>query len=763
MKIITMKSLLAPSILALMAVATPARANASPVLEQLAAHNVVWDSPSADMHGSMPVGNGDLAANFWVEPSGDLVFYLSKSDSWDGDQELLKLGRVRIRLDKPFLRDGRPFRQELDLARGCIVVESGTGDDKTTVDFWIDANRPVVNVDIKGTEAFTAQVSLEHWPKETYSNKPMLKSDTAKTNAEAAPGALRGDTILPAEGNTIRWYYRNTTSIFADTLKNQHLGHAVGKFHDPLLNLTFGGLIAGKGLVTKDDKTLATVAPVKSLDIRIHALTAQTPEPAAWVSQLDALRATNDKVASAEARPAHEQWWKDFWTRSWIFPEGTEEAKSVGRAYALQRWIQAGAGRGAYPIKFNGSLFTVDGFMEKKGVIDEFGPDWRRWGGPYWFQNTREPYWAMLNSGDYDQMEPLWKMYREAVPLLKERTKTYFNHDGIFCSETMHPWGLNKQGDFGYDNKAFYPKSAFIRLYWDSGLELSQMMLDRYAHAPSEDFAKTTMVPIADEVVNFYEQHYPKPEPGKARFTPAMSLETWHTAEDPLPVIVGLRTVLTRLLALPDSLSTPEQRAKWSRFLAELPETPMAEENGKKWILPARTFSNKRNSENPELYAVFPYRAYGLGKPDLETALETWNRRLIKATGGWRQDSIQAALLGLTEEAKGYVVTNATNPTPIGPKPHKPSRFPAFWGPNFDGTPDQCQGSVTLIALQRMLMQCDGDMIRLVPAWPKDWNASFKLHAPKNTTVEGRVENGELLDLKVTPESRRKDVVIGAE
>jgi len=689
------------------------------------------------MHGSMPIGNGDLAANFWVEPSGDLVFYLSKSDSWDADQELLKLGRVRIRLDKPFVRDGRPFRQELDLARGCIVVESGVGDDKTTVNFWIDANRPVVNVDIKSGAAFTAQVTLETW---------------------------RDDTILPPKGNAIRWYHRNTTSIFPKTLKDQHLGQAVGKFHDPLLNLTFGGLIAGEGLVSKDDKTLATAAPVKSLGVRIHALTAQTPEAIAWVSQLDTLRAANDQVAASEARPAHEQWWSDFWTRSWIFPEGTEEAKAVGRAYALQRWIQAGAGRGAYPIKFNGSLFTVDGmdFNKKKGEWSDTGPDWRKWGGCYWFQNTRFPYWAMLYSGDYDQMEPLWKMYREAMPVLKERTKTYFNHDGIYCSETMHPWGLNRQSDFGKNNKEFIPANAFMRWNWDSGLELSQMMLDRYAHAPSEEFAKTTLVPIADEVVTFYEQHYPKPEAGKARFAPSMSLETHHTAEDPLPVIVGLRTVLGRLLELPESLTTPEQRKNWSRFLAELPEAPMAEENGKRWLLPARTYSERRNSENPELYAVFPYRAYGLGKPDLETALETWNRRIVKNTGGWRQDPIQAALLGLTDDAKKDVITNVANSTSHLVLP-KPSRFPAFWGPNMNALPDQDHGSVTLIALQRMLMQCDGDTIRLAPAWPKDWNANFKLHAPKNTTVEGRVENGKVSDLKVTPESRRKDVIIEAE
>ncbi len=188
----------------------------------------------------------------------------------------------------------------------------------------------------------------------------------------------------------------------------------------------------------------------------------------------------------------------------------------------------------------------------------------------------------------------------------------------------------------------------------------------------------------------------------------------------------------------------------------------MAEENGKRWLLPARTYSERRNSENPELYAVFPYRAYGLGKPDLETALETWNRRIVKATGGWRQDPIQAALLGLTDDAKKDLVTNIANSTSHLVLP-KPSRFPAFWGPNMNAFPDQDHGSVTMIALQRMLMQCEGDMIRLAPAWPKDWNANFKLHAPKNTIVEGRMENGKVTDLKVTPESRRKDVVFGAE
>jgi hypothetical protein len=63
-------------------------------------------------------------------------------------------------------------------------------------------------------------------------------------------------------------------------------------------------------------------------------------------------------------------------------------------------------------------------------------------------------------------------------------------------------------------------------------------------------------------------------------------------------------------------------------------------------------------------------------------------------------------------------------------------------------------------ALQWMLMQCDGKRIQLLPAWPADWDAEFKLRAPDETIVEGSVHDGKLSDLKVTPASRQKDVVI---
>ena len=65
-----------------------------------------------------------------------------------------------------------------------------------------------------------------------------------------------------------------------------------------------------------------------------------------------------------------------------------------------------------------------------------------------------------------------------------------------------------------------------------------------------------------------------------------------------------------------------------------------------------------------------------------------------------------------------------------------------------------------MIGLQEMLMQTDDKKILLFPAWPKDKDVHFKLHAPYNTTVEAEVKEGKLIMLKVVPESRKGDVTV---
>ena len=65
-----------------------------------------------------------------------------------------------------------------------------------------------------------------------------------------------------------------------------------------------------------------------------------------------------------------------------------------------------------------------------------------------------------------------------------------------------------------------------------------------------------------------------------------------------------------------------------------------------------------------------------------------------------------------------------------------------------------------MIGLQEMLMRTIGDDIHLFPAWPKEWDVDFKLHAPNNTSVECSFENGKITSLRIIPESRSKDVQV---
>src|SRR5512140_1140945 len=85
-------------------------------------YNVVWDSPSENHHGSMPLGNGDIALNAWMTRDGDLHFYISKTDAWDDNARLVKVGKIRLHFEPDPVTSGTIFRQELKLNQGCVEV-----------------------------------------------------------------------------------------------------------------------------------------------------------------------------------------------------------------------------------------------------------------------------------------------------------------------------------------------------------------------------------------------------------------------------------------------------------------------------------------------------------------------------------------------------------------------------------------------------------------------------------------------------------------
>ena len=213
--------------------------------------------------------------------------------------------------------------------------------------------------------------------------------------------------------------------------------------------------------------------------------------------------------------------------------------------------------------------------------------------------------------------------------------------------------------------------------------------------------------------------------------------------------------MLRRLLELGSDYLTADKRQHWQVVLGRIPPMNYREREGRRTISPAHDWERISNCELPQLYPVFPWGQFGLGKPDLQAAIDTWRHGVDRPSQrgyvSWHQDSIFCARLGLTDEAAALTVKKLGDAD---------RRFPTFWGPGHDWVPDHNWGGSGMIGLQEMLMQTDGAVIRLLPAWPATWDADFKLHAPHETTVEGRVRGGRIEELRVTPEERRKDVVV---
>ena len=745
--------------------AAAANAKANPAVEAaLAPYNVVWDSPSKDAHGSMPLGNGDVGINAWIEETGDLVFYVSKTDAWDENARLCKIGRVRVKFDPPLTpKDG--FRQELKLRDGVIQIESKIQNQPAKISLWVDADQPVVRVDAEAAVPVRCRAEVELWrlrerpldPQEDYGY-----GDDKNPIAVASKLTVLPDVVAATSAPQVVWYHRNTRSLYPVCLQVQHLEALKGKFTDPLLNLTFGAGLRGVDMVKDGEKSIKSSKPSKRQQLAVTVLAERTATPEAWLKNLEKVEKAALQPGFDQARLTTAAWWQAFWNRSWVFVEENADAAKTGTAptapsrvtqgYVLQRFMNAGSGRGGSPIKFNGSIFCVEKVPGASPTTADGDPDWRNWGGSYWFQNTRLSYWPMLASGDFDMLDPWFRMYRDALPLSKARMQEIYKFtDAASFQETMNFWGMPNNRDYGWTHGGPEPGNVCIHRYWSGGMELTAFMLDLYDFKQDPKFAKDTLVPLADPIIAFYDQYWKKRDPnGKIIFDPAQSLEAMPWTINPMPEVAGLRFILPRLLALPQTLTTEAQRTRWARMLKEMPPLPVAEVKGVKLLRPSAQ-SGVEASENPELYAVFPYRLFGVGKPDLELARTTYDKRFSRNNFGWCQDSIQAACLGLGEEAAKQVAERAK-------RINGSHRFPAMWT-GFDSIPDQDHGVNILTTLHNMLLQSDGNKIYVLPAWPKNWNVSFKLHAPSNTTVEGVVKAGKLEKLIVTPASRTKDVV----
>lgn len=697
-------------------------------------HDYTWTSQSKNSSESMPVGGHDIGLNVWVE-NGDLLIYMCQSGWLDENNTLLKAGRLRLRFSDNVLA-GSDFRQNLEVSTGLMTISCAD----MSINIWSDATSPDIYIQVDGKKKRHATLSYESW---------RTKDEVVPPDArmQCAYKWLSGDCMMYADSvspsaHSVKFSHVNRQeTIFDRTVAIEGLDPIKASLYNPLAGLEMKGEMSvpalkytgiSKGKYIDTDFTAWNYeGDAKKFDVHVR-LTSYPDAPAAA-----------RKPADSRLRTAY--WWADFWSRSHIYlpraesnlsePEPTDSAAVILRNYDLMRFMLGCNASGRWVTKFNGGLFTFD-----PSLVDpsrKFTPDYRCWGGgTQTAQNQRLVYWPMVKSGDLQMLRVQLDAYKRMLGNATARTRFYWGHDGASFTEQMECFGLPNPAEYGEHapgQDRGVESNAWLEYLWDTSLEFCMMALEanKYQNMDIADYEE-----LIWQCLLFFDEHYqyealklgklPLAEGDKLVIYPGAGAETHKMAYNPCSTVAALQVVGQAWVDYATKVGKPaDVIAKAKTLVSHVPEIPFRYIDGHKVIAPAVAWARINNVETTQMYPVFPWRVFGVGRPDLQVAIDTWTLDPwsieMKSARGWKQDNIWAACLGLADEAAKLNYEKMAN---------GPYRFPAFYDMGFDWAPDFNRGGSGMIGIQEMVMQRtpDGQIIDL-PAWPARWGkVVYKLY-----------------------------------
>lgn len=781
-------------------------------------YNVSFKTLGNNARDSMPLGNGDVSLNVWTYPDGDVGLLIGKLDAYaetgnlggaSGAFNLRKIGRVRISLDPPVFKEAaeaETFLQTLVLSESAIHLQ-GTGGE---LKIWVDKNASVIHAEWNGSRDVTMTAKDDSW----------RTSVVPKTHVPDIVFPNQPNQVVWCYHDP-----RKTVGYRTKTEKGLvEMGAPGAEWIPQYSTVTFGALMEGPGLERVDDLTLRSPKSNASrLDIHVLRYSRQNEAtPELWHTKIQAQAEAQRALKLEQSWQNHLQWWRNYWDRSWLIVTKGDKCREVTAAYLHNRFInacQAGALSELWRIPFNGGTLSVD-FLDieaykpinkaktdaqKQQVLqsdwtgvnpqdqdaDKLDPslcakmtaDFRLWGAADRSQNTRHVYGPMLMSGDFDVARPWYTWPGIVAQYWEKQVEQMTGKKGCIFNTGISAWEGLDQIQFINRGDQYISRIVPEGIGNDRGSrnwtldvcdEYLPYMIDYYELTRDQDFLTTALLPYAEKKFRFFDEWFPRDNVGKLILWPCEQSEIYvrypkdgQIPANPIAGVAMLHSQLPRLLALDGQPGvTPEMLALWKKVYDARPDMPIGpRRNGKLGLLPHELGWDEeqkltQGQDRATLYTMWPYRAImfpesGVQKGDYDAALNAFRLDDGPSMHAWFYGDYCAAILGLAPRAKQGVITRAAGRD-------KNFRFPYFWHSRPDWAPCPEFGGILQSTMQYMLWNWKGDKIYICPAWPKDWDCSFKFRGPRNTVVSGTVTDGSVRVDSVIPESRRKDLVIRA-
>ncbi len=644
----------------------------------LSKHDVVYNKPNTTPIQGLTVGNGRVGAIAWSQ--NGLTMQVSAVDS--SQQTAFSAGLVSFTTN-PALDAGNPtptFQQRLSMYDGTLATKYGTDHTVTIVGA---PNSEIIGLHVADTRAgvTSATVDISLWDVSALGNSGNVPNiDTWK--------------------KVTTWAETGSAGLSRGQQDANDFGYSLGA--------TVEGAPFTTQMVDGSHVRL-TITPSASYTIWIAAATRLNAPNNDSVTQAKAALALTAQAGFTSTFAAYESFWHGFWAKSFVqYSNGAGDADYLENAYYLATYMIAAGAFGNYPFHFINGVERATGDMTK-------------WSNAYWFWNQRDVYNSFLASNHPDVLDVFNNMYVRNTAALEAFTMSRFGIDGLWVPETMG-WDGNADGNTEYTNDIF-----------STATEAARNMYAQASYTGDANYLKNTAYPFMRDVAKFYVKKFTKDAgSGKYVMTSSNAHETYWGVPNAITDLAAVRSLFPAVISVSTSLGVDaDLRATWQDLLANLVDYPT---DATTYLPHQPPIAQTHNNENVACELIWPYDQTGIDAPDYARAVATWKARPFPYGNVWSNDAIQAARLGLGDDANQGMKTML----------QRYQNYPNGMTNNTNGVFEYL--GVHLAVMNESLLQSYNGKIRVFPALPTDTTlvTRFSLAATGGFLVTSEREGGDI-------------------
>lgn len=414
------------ALVGLLAASTSARPAADP-LAPVARADLDYATPASRSEEGMPVGNGRMGSLVWTSPSA-LKFQINRVDVFamhassvsfpraDSDYAA-GCGYVDINLASagPDVFAGRDFQQHLALAE-ALMTARGHGVTARVV-AW--PARDVMAVEIDDRRATPEAVNID---------LRMLRYAT-----QFIPGRnyeLARDHAV--EVHTVEHVARSKLDIRDGRILLVQQFEERDFYGSSAVAIGVAGRAARARYLNESTVQLSVAAGRGKFTILIGSAASSDRQRDAGALAVAELEAAAPRGFDG-LRTETAAWWRSFWRRGGhvALHSADGQADFVGQNYTYALYLMGASSRGAYPPRFGGLLWRTTG-------------DLSRWGSQYWWANTSAYYGNLMPAGRLDLMDPVFDLYSGIRESCAVAARQQWGSEGHWIPEIVFFDGLEE-------------------------------------------------------------------------------------------------------------------------------------------------------------------------------------------------------------------------------------------------------------------------------------------------------------------------------